>query len=1147
MTVTLAPTDRWAGQPADFNRAAADTVFKAIMDCPDDDTAAIVSRVLVEGLVQHELLTKGYELAAAADTIAAACAELLTKRLASSALSKARRHEDASGEVASIALLSKAFDFTDEQREHFARERTRDLHSGRFVREHQPIAYQAGFKGVSDAHGKTLGIPAAPHLKDESRARYQEAYRQVERLIAPFTGLGDKALIHLHVADKDGNVTTSEMPMPGKSDTHNLAGHLANDKHLHSVSVSAVPPTTAAGAAFDALAPLSPTAAGVAYNTVHAGAGSTDRLSTYRSELERNHEQDDFVPSQRVFRNIESSSKLLRDSLGDAAPAKVKMALAVGEHVGRYGPEAQKVIGPTADKAAYRYRGTERGLPQPMVNALTQLRNLTGVENKRWYLLHGNARGDGSVPHDQWQPSGVLEYLRTTLPKADLSTLHLKSGAVPPSRGFVFDRNGQTTVEAVGYGDDHYLPFNLRGRSFRKLKGGEYIRTRSFGGPTTEDIYGGLMSGATGLAVVSHNGVYTVDFAADLKGGKRFNDNAARMVGRYGYLLDAVRSKQVETGGIAPSRDKELRDKAEARFPEARFKDRYDPYLDELRAHEKKHPELSDQQRQRAALEFFSEQAPLGRGAGDLRQSMVAGYVRDEATMRWQKNMAEYEQNKQRYPDLAADPAYTPRSLETYETEVRDELTGLKPDQIGGRYAEILNMKPQFDAFMRRAEQDNADRLKPLRLNGEGYHKALVALQEEFPHYIADVQFHPWTDVGRRGPLDSGYVRPRHNRAAEALSGYFDTKVSRTGQGKVYADSTRWQNRNQEVRPVEPPKKQGSGGAGGTGTKTPEADAGTAAALRRDADLQLYTTIRNAQKFSPDAADAGALSGQDLSGAALDRWAGNAEVRAALEAAAPNIFSLRAMTPDQFEAAYAAEPERTRQKMAGALKEDRTLHWLDIGADVGGAFERGGKAIPKRTLGEHPSVHLDHPNAELDLGDESPAYDAAMRPKAGMVSAEYGANDTIDRLVKAGGLPDSVASDEFGAMADKLVESLAAQRKNILNQARREGYIPTEADWAQIDDQAEGVLRARQLRRRYDAAVSDEKAAAVGPVQSLEQQLVSNEVNFQLPPRQKWETPEDYAKTQVEFMFQQAERLREEEADREQARKGGPKGFIEGS
>ena len=140
----------------------------------------------------------------------------------------------------------------------------------------------------------------------------------------------------------------------------------------------------------------------------------------------------------------------------------------------------------------------------------------------------------------------LINYLndRERRPNRDLYNLQLKSGVTPPSEGFLLDDEGNIVSQSVGYGDDHYLPFNLR--KLGKLRGGEYVRSRSVGGPTSEDIYTGLMMGARRVTVTSRSGTFTVEFDETFKGKRRYNDKALRMTRRYEHLLDTVKEGKVE-------------------------------------------------------------------------------------------------------------------------------------------------------------------------------------------------------------------------------------------------------------------------------------------------------------------------------------------------------------------------------------------------------------------------------------------------------------------------------------------------------------------------------------------------------------------------------------------------------------------------
>lgn len=75
------------------------------------------------------------------------------------------------------------------------------------------------------------------------------------------------------------------------------------------------------------------------------------------------------------------------------------------------------------------------------------------------------------------------------------------------------------------------------------MKGGAYVRTRTLGGLTTEDIRTGLTTGVNSIIVVSHSGVFQVDFDPEFT--KRNTNRAKAMVDRYGKILDAVQSEKV--------------------------------------------------------------------------------------------------------------------------------------------------------------------------------------------------------------------------------------------------------------------------------------------------------------------------------------------------------------------------------------------------------------------------------------------------------------------------------------------------------------------------------------------------------------------------------------------------------------------------
>ena len=198
---------------------------------------------------------------------------------------------------------------------------------------------------------------------------------------------------------------------------------------------------------------------------------------------------------------------------------KAQVAIAVGKYVGAHGAEAEKVLGPHARKSAYKYRGVERA-PKDLPE-------------------RGASQDDY---HDT-----LVGRISRNIPSAGVHALNLASGYTAPSHGYLLDKKGTVVSEAHGYGDDHYLPFRLSGLS--RMKDGSYIRTRSTGGPTTEDIYAAGVSGATGFTVASRQGTYTVGFDPEFTHDKRFGDIALGMSKRYGKILDAVDKGNVTAKG----------------------------------------------------------------------------------------------------------------------------------------------------------------------------------------------------------------------------------------------------------------------------------------------------------------------------------------------------------------------------------------------------------------------------------------------------------------------------------------------------------------------------------------------------------------------------------------------------------------------
>lgn len=260
--------------------------------------------------------------------------------------------------------------------------------------------------------------------------------------------------------------------------------------------------------------------------------------------------------------------------------------------IGEIGPEAQAALEPGIRRTAYRYRGTERRpgkelrsaailgrlaegkFPEPESEAgqlvgqwsaelrdhsnraAMQTAGLRGggpretlsPEALAYGLVMHEAQGKGSRTPDQVRLDAVGEFavlsLRKQIPDLELAAISRAAGKMPPSVGLLIDKDGKVVSEAQGFNGDHYLPFDLK--NLKSLKGGQYARTRAQGGPTDEDIYTGLLTGARQIQVVSNSGVFTLEFDPDLRGGRRHSDKARQMVGRYAALVGKIESGELE-------------------------------------------------------------------------------------------------------------------------------------------------------------------------------------------------------------------------------------------------------------------------------------------------------------------------------------------------------------------------------------------------------------------------------------------------------------------------------------------------------------------------------------------------------------------------------------------------------------------------
>lgn len=402
----------------------------------------------------------------------------------------------------------------------------------------------------------------------------------------------------------------------------------------------------------------------------------TDEFSRRIDEM-RNEDS----PAGRVYGRMEAGGKVL----GAVGRATGNPGLAAAGHTaqfaGMYGPQAERVVGDSMRRNTYRFRGTERKVDNQLQQAaLSKEKDFARNEGVAMNQLSPEMRAEAGR-------QAAVGYLMTRLPKKGLSQLHQETGRIPPSEGVIIDAHGDITKQSVGYMEDHYLPFNLA--NLKQLRGGQYVRTRSTGGPTSEDISAATLAGARSLTVVSRSGVFTIDLADDLKGGRRYNDKVKQMTGQYQKALKAVDSGKVRQRNISPSEKADIRSDVE----------------DEMGGWST--PADREAEYQRRVTEFASKPQLTKDelSAVDRRARTIAHDSMDKRDFR-----------------LEANDRPLPFDEEKRYRILRNEFT----------------------------EREMADRQATnYQLDGHGYGAAMDSLKEQFPYFIQDTNWHALRDPER--------------------------------------------------------------------------------------------------------------------------------------------------------------------------------------------------------------------------------------------------------------------------------------------------------------------------------------------------------------------------------------------------------------
>jgi hypothetical protein len=548
-------------------------------------------------------------------------------------------------------------------------------------------------------------------------------------------------------------------------------------------------------AAYDAMAGFtSPNQAGrLVRNIPDQGSMSANQTRENWNNLSGGDAADPNSVDRRAYRRMSMTGNALMNT---SESNTAQMVGGLASLIGDLGPEAEAVLSPGFTRVAYRYRGTEKRPDAEIVSQMKEANSALAVLNRDANLPHkdrmvgvrnrnqqrkpgysqpfvDNARSDsenkrvelaGEMETRTQQATkrdtvrGVLGYysqmrqfrnqspdqremsvrgdivaadLASKVPDKKLAELSVNSGQTPPSVGVMIDSDGRVVTQAMGFNGDHYLPFDLK--NLKGLHGGQYIRTRTTGGPSTEDIYTSLMSGARQMQIVSNSGVFTVELDPDLRGGRRYSDKADKMVSRYGHLLDAIaQPNKLYRQDVSPETKAELYDQAVAQVGYGDEKARKDVFQ-----------ELLQEERLKAS--------------GGVETGELTG--------------GEKRRDRQ-------------------QRDAEETVRNTSPQAVGTEKEQLI---AEAAAMIRFKERDQE--VEPYQLDGPGYYDALRALQTEFPYFIRKVSYQELPEFFQarrlgRAPIkgsayasDRSYVAPGQNRASAEHKGYYGEGIN-AGVGK---------------------------------------------------------------------------------------------------------------------------------------------------------------------------------------------------------------------------------------------------------------------------------------------------------------------------------------------------------------------------
>lgn len=487
------------------------------------------------------------------------------------------------------------------------------------------------------------------------------------------------------------------------------------------------------------------------------GNAANDSMFTLNQNANRKYERPETSNMDRTWNTMSEAGELAQ-GLGAAGTvagvpgASTVMYAGAGANLaGQIAPHGERLVGPAIRRAKYRYQGVERKLDKDLMKKVAErqkrvlasrLHGRPQNEQSKVLANISNGRADAakylnSDSREMAAIQGAVDYLRDRIPKASRNNLRLGSGKVAPSEGIIIAPDGELLHQSVGVAEDHYLPFSHG--NLKDLKAGTYVRTRTMGGPTSEDLRTGLQTGLKTMIVISSSGIFQVDFDDDFDGRARGTGRAKEMVDRYEKILDAVQSKQIEKKPFSPWERAELETEAE---------------------------EKTLKQIQESPFSYSDEdQDKL------FEQNLKA--ITDKAKKRPRMSKQEMDEI-----DRIASQGFGERELQTEQGQ--------------------RQLRTAKRAVYNRFVKEKGERV--YQLNGQGYQDALETLQDEFPYFI-QVQELIKNDDDEFAQLgmettDAGYVKPRFLHPEREQHGYFGARIDGPGEGgtKRAGDRTQYQN-----------------------------------------------------------------------------------------------------------------------------------------------------------------------------------------------------------------------------------------------------------------------------------------------------------------------------------------------------------------